>query len=259
MSEKRTYSDYLQKAALYDLLGQFNKYSNPNLHMKYYWKHLKYMNKANRSMRIVAQSMQEEAKVRFLHTSYDAPNIDIYINGNRRVKDLPFKQVSNVLPFKPGKYHIDIYPTGNMTDSFLNKNISVEPGKSYTFAAIDHVKKMRLLSFQDHPGVPINEAKLRFIHLSPDSNAIDIAVKDRDVFFPNVPYKQATDYLGVTPMTVDLEVRESGTKNVILPLPKIRFKANETYSIVLVGLTKEKPKLQAIILINPSTGSSNGA
>jgi hypothetical protein len=41
MSEKRTHADYLQKAALYELLGQFHKYSNPDLYMEYYLKHLK--------------------------------------------------------------------------------------------------------------------------------------------------------------------------------------------------------------------------
>jgi hypothetical protein len=248
MSEKRTHIDYLQKAALYDLLGQFYKYSNPNLHMEYYLKHLKYMNKANTSMRLNASLMLKDAKVKILHTSHDAPNIDVYINGSKIVKDLPFKQVSNVFALKTGKYHFDIYPTGNMTDSVLNKNITVEPGKSYTLATIDHIKKMRLLSYINQTEVPLNEAKVRFIHLSPDTHAMDIAVKDRDVIFPNVSYKQSTDYLGLAPMTVDLETRIAGSKNLVLQMPKIHFKAGETYSIVFLGLAKEKPELQAIIL-----------
>lgn len=248
MSEKRTHTDYLQKAALYDLLGQFYKYSNPNLHMQYYWKHLKYMNKANHSIRLHGSLMLEEAKVKILHTSHDAPNIDVYINDGKIVKDLPFKQVSHVFALKAGKYHLDIYPTGNMTDSVLNKKITIEPGKSYTLATIDHVKKMRLLSYIDQPEVPFNEAKVRFIHLSPDTQAMDIAVKDRDVIFPNVSYKQSTNYLGLTPMTVDLETRVAGSMNLVLPIPKVHFKANETYTIVFVGLTKEKPEIQAILL-----------
>ncbi|MCM2531918.1 DUF4397 domain-containing protein [Neobacillus pocheonensis] len=248
MSEKRTHSDYLQKAAIYDLLAQFYKYSNPNLHIHYYLKHFKYMNKANYSMRVHVASIQEEARVRVLHTSHDAINIDVYINGRRMLKDLPFKQVSDFLALKAGKYHFDIYPAGNMVDSILNKNISIEPGKSYTLATIDHSKKMRLLVYQNHPEVPMNEAKVRFIHLSHDTHPMDIAVKDRDVIFPHVSYKQATEYLGLTPMTVDLETREVGTRNIILPMPKIQFKANETYTIVFLGSSKEKPDLEAIIL-----------
>jgi hypothetical protein len=248
MSEKRNHSDYLQKAALYDMMGQFHKYSNPQLHMEYYLKHLKYMRKANSSLRYNTSTFQDIARIRFLHTSFDSPNIDVYVNSERVVRDLPFKQVSNGLNLKPGKYHIDIYPAGNMVHSVLNKKITIEAGKSYTLTTIDTVKKMRLLSFTNQPLVPLNEAKVRFIHLSPDMQAIDVAVKNRDVVFPNVTYKQATDYLGLTPMTVDLEVREAGSRNVILPMPKLQFNPNETYTIVFAGLTTANPNLQVIIL-----------
>lgn len=246
MSGNRNHSDYLQRAAMYDLLAHNFKYSNPNLHMHYYLKHLKYMNKAM-TIRNIQQS-QAEGRIRFLHTSPDSPDVDIYINGQMQVKHLPFRVASNYLALKPGKYHIDIYPTGNSVDSVLNKTITVEPGKSYTLATIDSVKKMRLLPYLNQPEVPPNESKIRFLHLSSDTGALDIAVKDRDVVFPNVSYKQVTEYLGIMPMTVDLEVRDVGTKNVVLPLPKVQFRPNETYTIVLAGLTKGEPAFQAILL-----------
>lgn len=248
MSEKRTHSDYLQKAAMYELLAQLNKYSFPNLHMQYYLKHIKYMNKAMNSMRTNPQTLQLEAKVRFLHTSPDSPNVDVYIDGRRVIRDLPFSNVSTILSLRAGKHHIDIYPTGNMVNSVLNKKITVEPGKSYTLAAIDSVKKMRLLVFQNQPSVPRNESKVRFIHLSPDTPPIDIAVKNRDVIFPKVSYKQATEYLGLTPMSVNLEAREADSKTAILPLPRIQFMANESYTIVFVGLANDQPKFQFIII-----------
>ncbi|MCM3692715.1 DUF4397 domain-containing protein [Neobacillus niacini] len=246
MSGNRNHSDYLQRAAMYDLMAHNYKYSNPNLHMHYYLKHLKYMNKAMLERTI--QQSQTEGRVRFLHTSPDAPEVDIYINGQMKVKRLPFRVASNYLPLKPGKYHIDIYPTGNSVDSILNKKITVEPDKSYTLAIIDPVKKLRLLPYLNQPEVPMNESKIRFLHLSPDTGALDIAVKNRDVVFPNISYKQTTDYLGIMPMTVDLEVREAGTKNIILPMPKAQFRPNETYTIVLIGLSTEEPALQAMIL-----------
>lgn len=246
MSGNKNHSDYLQRAAIYDLLAHNFKYSNPNLHLHYYLKHLKYMNKA--MLLHDSQQRQTEGKVRFLHTSTDSPDVDIYINGKMQVKRLPFRVASNYLALKPGKHHIDIYPTGNSVDSVLNKRITVEPGRSYTLAIIDSVKKMRLLAYLNQPEVPPNESKIRFLHLSSDTGALDFAVKNRDVVFPNVSYKQATDYLGIMPMTVDLEVREAGTKNVVLSMPKAQFRPNETYTIVLIGLSKEEPSLQAMIM-----------
>jgi hypothetical protein len=246
MSGNRNHSDYLQRAAMYDLMAHNYKYSNPNLHMHYYLKHLKYLNKAMMERNI--QQSQTDGRVRFLHTSPDAPEVDIYINGQMQVKHLPFRVASNYLPLKPGKYHIDIYPKGNSIDSILNKKITVEPDKSYTLAIIDSVKKMRLLPYLNQPEVPMNESKIRFLHLSADTGALDMAVKDRDIVFPNISYKQTTDYLGIMPMTVDLEVREAGTKTIVLPMPKAQFRPNETYTIVLIGLSKEDPALQAMIV-----------
>ncbi|MDR7075404.1 hypothetical protein J2Y03_000392 [Neobacillus niacini] len=246
MSGNRNHSDYLQRAAMYDLLAHNVKYSNPNLHMQYYLKHLKYMNKA--MMVRDPQQTQVEGKVRFLHTSPDAPDVDIYINGQMKVKKLPFRVASNYLALKPGKYHIDIYPTGNSVDSVLNKKITVEPGMTYTLAIIDSVKKLRMLPYVNQPHVPPNESKIRFLHLSPDTGALDFAVKDRDVVFPNISYKQASEYLGIMPMTVDLEVREAGTKNVVLSMLKAQFRPNETYTIIMIGHSKGEPALQAMVL-----------
>jgi Domain of unknown function (DUF4397) len=246
MSENRNQTDFLQKAAMYDLLAQVYKYTNPNLHMHFYLKHYKYINKAMNLMRSPAQVSPGNAQVRFLHTSTDSPNVDVYVNGSRVIKDLAFKQVSQNLTLKAGKYHIDIYPAGNMVETALNKNITVEDGNSYTLTIIDSVKKMRLLVFFNQPEVPVNEAKVRFIHLSPDSSALDIAVKDRDIIFPAVSYKQATEYLGLTPMTVDLEAREAGSKNILLPLPKVSFKPNQSYTIVFLGLSTDSPEFQYI-------------
>ncbi|MFZ7944307.1 MULTISPECIES: DUF4397 domain-containing protein [Bacillaceae] len=250
MTETRNQADYLQKAAMYDLLAQYYKYTNPTLHMHFYLKHFKNMNKAMNIMRTNSPSQHGEAKVRLLHTSHDAPNIDMYINGNRVIKDLPFTQVSQELSLNPGKYHIDIYPSGNMVDSIINKKITVEGGKWYTLTTIDSVKKMRLLIFSTQPEVPLNEAKVRFIHLSPDTPPLDIAVKERDVIFPKVSYKQATEYLGLTPMTVDLEARMAGSKEIVLPMPKVQFKANESCTIVFLGLSKGTPEFQIISIKN---------
>ncbi|MEH7176554.1 DUF4397 domain-containing protein [Neobacillus vireti] len=246
MPGNKDQSEYLQRAAMYDLLAHNFKYTSPNLHMHYYLKHLKYMNKAM-TVRNNQQS-QVEGRVRFLHTSPDAPDVDIYINGQMQVKRLPFRVASNYLALKPGKYHIDIYPTGNSVDSVLNKKITVEPGRTYTHAIIDSVKKLRLLPYLNQPEVPLNESKIRFLHLSPDTGALDFAVKDRDVVFPNISYKQASEYLGIMPMTVDLELREAGTKQVVLSMPKTKFRPNETYTITLIGHSNGEPALQALIL-----------
>lgn len=254
MSTKRNHHDYFEKAAMYDLLAMYYKYIDPTTHMMYYQKHLKYMHKAIQSYRTdmmpgTNMGGAQPARVRVLHAAPGAGNVDIYVNGNRILRDFPFKQSSNYLSLPAGKYQIDIYPAGNMVSTVISKKVTVEGGRFYTLAAIGQPEKqLRLLAYEDEPRVPAGEAKVRFIHLSPDAPAVDIAVKNRDVIFPNVSYKQATNYLGLSPMTVDLEARVAGTNNVALSLPGVQLRPNEVYTIVAVGLLSGEPELETIVL-----------
>lgn len=252
LSTPRTHEDYIQKAALYDLLAQYYKYLNPTMHVNYYQKHVKYMNKAVHSLRAdtMASYYQSNspARLRVLHASPDAPKVDVYVNGNRILRDFPYKEVSNYLSIPAGKYQIDIYPAGDMVSTLLSRKVTVEAGKQYTVAAADLAEKLKLVTLEDSASIPNGETKLRFVHLSPDSDRVDIAVKNGDVVFKDIGFRQASNYLGLSPLTVDLEVQATGTKNVLLPLSALTFNRNQVYTVFALGLSKGEPALEAILL-----------
>jgi hypothetical protein len=251
MSGKRNNLDYLQKAAIYDLLACYYKYSHPQLHVHYYQKHLKYMNKAlgmNRIKNANVKGSGESALVRILHAAPKTKNVDVYVNSVLLLKELPYKTASDYFALPQGKYQIDIYPAGTMIENIISKKITVQPGQHYTLAAISQANKHRLLAYSDQPDIPANESKVRFIHLSPDAPTIDIAVKKGDVVFSEVSFKEVTNYLGLSPMTVNLEARIAGSSNIALSLPKIELKSDEAYTIIAVGLVKDEPLLETIIL-----------
>ena len=240
--------DYLTKAAMYDLLSGYYKYTDPSMHIHYYRKHLKYMRLAMQAQRADMTTSAQPSYVRVLHAVPDAPNVDVYVNGNRVLRDVAFKDVSDYLSLPAGKYHIDVYPAGTSVTTVISKKVKIDPGKIYTLAAVGSLNKMQLLPYIDDPTVPNGETKVKFIHLSPDAPAVDIAVKGGDVIFPDVSYKQATDYLGLTPMTVNLEARVAGSKNSVLSVPNVKLNPNQAYTIVAVGLANGSPELEAIML-----------
>ena len=240
--------DYLTKAAMYDLLSGYYKYTDPSMHIHYYRKHLKYMRLAMQAQRADMTTSAQPSYVRVLHAVPDAPNVDVYVNGNRVLRDVAFKDVSDYLSLPAGKYHIDVYPAGTSVTTVISKKVKIDPGKIYTLAAVGSLNKMQLLPYIDDPTVPNGETKVKFIHLSPDAPAVDIAVKGGDVIFPDVSFKQATDYLGLTPMTVNLEARVAGSKNSVLSVPNVKLNPNQAYTIVAVGLANGSPELEAIML-----------
>ncbi|MBW3113216.1 MULTISPECIES: DUF4397 domain-containing protein [Bacillaceae] len=240
--------DYLTKAAMYDLLSGYYKYTDPAMYVHYYHKHLKYMRLALQAQRADMTTSAQPSYVRVLHAVPDAPNVDVYVNGNRVLRDVAFKDVSDYLTLPAGKYHIDVYPAGTSVTTVISKKVKIDPGKIYTLAAVGTLNKMQLLPYLDDPTVPSGETKVKFIHLSPDAPAVDIAVKGGDVIFPDISFKQATDYLGLTPMTVNLEARVAGSKNSVLSVPNVKFEQNQAYTIVAVGLANGTPELEAILL-----------
>jgi hypothetical protein len=252
LSDYRNHDDYLHKAARYDLLAQYYKYLDPSMHIHYYQKHIRYMTKAMSSLRAqsVANYYQSNspARIRVLHASPDAPKVDVYINGNRILRDFPFKETSNYLSLPAGKYQVDIYPAGDMVSTVLSRKVTVEAGKQYTLAATDMVEKLKLVELEDNPSIPSGETKVRFVHLSPDTQPVDIAVKNGDVVFRNIGFRRSSDYLALSPLTVDLEVRATGTKDVLLPLPALSFQKNQVYTLVAVGLSNGEPSIEPIVL-----------
>jgi hypothetical protein len=256
MAKNRNQQWYFQKASKYDLLAQYFKYLNPAKHIAYYQKHLNCLNYAMHMMRnnnmtpSGEETQQKAAKVRIVHASPDAGPVDIYVNGTRILRDFPYKEASDYLSLPAGRYQVDIYPAGNMVSTVLSRKVTVESGKIYTVAAAGNAAKLKLVILEDHPAVPSGETKIRFVHLSPDAPAVDIAVKNRDVIFPNISFRQASRYLALTPMTVDLEARIAGTSNVALSIPRVQFKADQVYTLLAVGSVAREPELEAIILPN---------
>lgn len=243
--------DYFNKAEMYGLLSDYYKYNNPTLHIYYYKKHFNNLQKAVASQRseYTESTTELPAKVRLLHAAPDTPNVDVYVNGTRILKDFPYKKKTDYLTLPKGKYQVDIYPTGNQVSTVFSKKLIVDSSKSYTLAAAGSGINLRLLTYEDEITVPQGEAKLRFVHLSPDTQPVDLAVKNADLVFSNISFRKSSNYLGVTPMTLDLEARVSGTNSVALELPNVQLLPNTINSIYIIGMESERTPKEALLLI----------
>lgn len=254
MPTERNQQWYLQKAAKYDLLAQYFKYIDAAQHIAYYHKHLHCLNQAFRMMRtnntVPAEEAHQEqqARVRMFHGSLDAGPLDIYINGTQILKDFSYKEASGYAVLPAGKHQIDIYPAGSMVSTLLSRKITAAADNVYTIAAAGSAAKLKHVILEDQPEVPAGETKVRFVHLSDDAPAVDIGVKNRDVVFPNIAFRQASRYMALTPMTVDLEARVAGTPNAVLSIPRVQFKADQAYTLLAVGSVAKEPELEAIII-----------
>lgn len=237
-------NDY-QKAKEYDMLAQYYKYANADLHIKYYKKHLHHLQTA---LKVQRNNHELPGRVRILHAAPDYALVDVYINGIKIFKELNYQNVSNYMNLPAGKYQIDIYPTGQMNPALFSRKIEVLAGQPFTLAPAGHQESRRLIILRENHEVPTGEVKINFVHLAPHLPEVDVAVKDGDIVFSAVSYKQYTNYLGLSPMSVELELREIGSNESLAILPPLEFKPNGNYSIVLLRAKNSEMECRFLII-----------
>lgn len=190
--------------------------------------------------------------VRVFHASPDAPAVDVYANDKLIAKNLSYKEFSKYLQIKPGKYNIKVYPTGETQNPVINTNVTAPPCSIFTVAAVDCLCDIELLPIPE-PGKPIPPGKtcVRFVHLSPNAPNVDITLPDGAILFENVGFKEYTDYIIVDPGTYTLQVRPTGTDEVVLTVPNVKVNPCRFYTVYAVGIAGAcKNPLEAVLSLD---------
>ncbi|MFZ3591423.1 DUF4397 domain-containing protein [Bacillus sp. DJP31] len=245
---------YFLLAAKYDLMSTYFKYHDPACHIHYYQKHLQAMQQAFMCLNQGKYRFERptddvtKAKVRVLHASPDAPAVDIYVDGQKVLQGVFFKQYSEYLDVPVGPHTIEVYPAGQMNQPVLRENVTVMPSVYYTLAATGTLNDLDLQPVVDKPFVEYGQTKARFVHLSPNAPAVDIVTKRGDVLFSEIAFRDSSPYQNVPSGKVDLQVIVSGTNNVALEVPTLTLLPNTAYSIYAVGLAGGSPALDALVL-----------
>ena len=192
--------------------------------------------------------------IRILHASPDAPPVDIYANGNILARGLAYRGFTPYMPIAQGEYTLTLFPAGQTGRPILSTRVDIPAGRIQTIAAINRLEDIALYTVPD-PSMTMDPLKafLRFVHLSPNTPAVDITLPDGTRIFRNVGYKGVTHYIPVDGGTYTLEARTAGTENVILHVPNIHLRPGRAYSVYAVGLLRGNPPLQVLI---PLDGSS---
>lgn len=260
--------------AAYDQLANYFKYIDPARHIYYYQQHILCMqqilhtqhaqqlqlnayysnqhqpNHQQLNVRNQRSNRQQEpGKIRFFHTSPDAPAVDVYINGEETpLRNMPYYQISPYFEYPAGTYQLSVYPTGQTNNPVLEETISIQSGESYTLAAAGLLEDIQLVVAVDEDTVEPDQTKLRFWHLSPNAPEVDIAMND-DIVFSDVSFTEATNYLQLSPTTADIEIRLAGTDDVVMTLHNTNLVGNQLYTIVAMGLVDGTPRFEATIIL----------
>lgn len=190
--------------------------------------------------------------IRVFHAAPNAPAVDVYVNGNSIVQNLSYKQFSPYFTVAPGSYNIKVYPAGQTTNPIIDTNVNIPQGTVYNLAIIGTLPSVSLYPIQE-PRTAQNFGRpcVRFVHLSPNAPAVDIALSNGKKIFNNVSYKGITDYVCVPSGTYTFYVSPTGTNNVVLTIPNVQLMPNSYYTVYLVGLAEGIPSLEGLPVLEP--------
>lgn len=204
----------------------------------------------------------DQARVRVLHASPDAPAVDVFVDGAEAISDLAFGDITDYVALPSGAHNVQVFPAdadGSGTP-VIDADVTLDPSTDYTVAAAGAVAAIEPVVLVDDNSAPAQgEAKVRFVHLSPDAPAVDIYAEGAGVIVPGAAFKDASGYLGLPAGTYDLQVRAAGTETVALDLPGVSIDEGTVYSAFAIGLLQGEPALTAKLTVDSTAAPAQQA
>lgn len=175
--------------------------------------------------------------VRVVHASPDAPEVDVFVDGDAVLEGVAFTDVSNYLEVPAGTYTFAVAPAGQGVEAaVISAEATIAAGSAYTIAAINTLDNISAQIFNDNLGAPAaGKAHVRVLHLSPDAPAVDVKTRDDAVtLVSNLAFPNASQYVPVDAGSYELKVTAAGDTAAVLELDA-DLSASTIYDVFAVG------------------------
>jgi hypothetical protein len=173
--------------------------------------------------------------VKVVHASPDAPGVNLLLDNTIVGTNLTFPNNTGYLTVPSGTRNVKVNVTGTST-TVIEANIDFMMDKNYSVFAVNSVANIEAILVEDDLTNPAQgKAHVRFIHLSPDTPAVDVTLTDGTVVFGNKSLKEFTNFTPLDAGSYDLEVRVAGTTTVALDLPVINLEGGKIYTVFARG------------------------
>ncbi|MGQ9683640.1 MAG: DUF4397 domain-containing protein [Anaerolineae bacterium] len=195
-----------------------------------------------------------QARLRVVQASPDAPPLDVAVDGNTTFPDLAYKDITDYTSVEAGSRTVTFVPTGGDQAPLIEIGVDLQADTDYTIVAVGTADSIEAVVLVDDNTPPApGQARVRFMHASPDAPAVNVRVQSGPVLWSNVEFKGVGNYLSTNAGTVTLEVLDASTNQVVLTVPNTTLNACSVYSIYAVGLTSGEPPLEAITSTDATT------
>jgi hypothetical protein len=164
-----------------------------------------------------------ESRVRVVHASPDAPDVDVLVDDAEVLGDVPYLAASDYLEVPPGQRNLKVNAAGTAT-TVIDADVTLTDGTDYTVIAAGPVSGIAPIVLQDDNSAPAaGNVKVRAIHGAPSAPAVDIYITapgaDIQAETPaltGVEFGDVADYIEAPAGDYQVRVTPTGTKTVVI-------------------------------------------
>lgn len=168
----------------------------------------------------VTATLNTNAYLRVLHASPDAPNVDILVDGNAVLTDVPFQAGSGYLAVTPGAREVSLRVSGTTTIA-LKQSLDLLGFGYYSVIAQNNLASLELKLIDDTERVNNGTIDVSVAHASPTAGNVDIYVSQDEVALPasptlaNVPFDAFASLLDVASGTYQVRLTANASTDVV--------------------------------------------
>jgi hypothetical protein len=176
------------------------------------------------------------AELQVAHLVPGAGEVDVYLDGNRELRGVPFEAFSGYLPIAAKTYTVRVTLKDTMTDVIPETALIFNPNTATTVAAAGLPESIQPLILLDTRDSAANGFSLvRFVHTSPDAPTVDIVAAGVGTLFAGYDFRDASEYAPLGVGTYDLEVRlastPAGQGDLVKTFAGVTLNSTETISL----------------------------
>ncbi|MEO0853276.1 MAG: DUF4397 domain-containing protein [Cyanobacteria bacterium J06648_11] len=190
----------------------------------------------------------EQTSVRAVQAVPDAPEVDVFVNGDEAFADVAFFAVTDFVVVPEGDIEVEVFesdpPSQDPVVSETIQNTLPDTSQTVTVAGLvnpeGNQQALQVDVFENDLETTVGQAELRIIHLSPDAPEVDIRLGDNDPdgdLLATLSFGEATaQNIEVAPGTYTVTVFAAGTETNVFTQILPAVVAEENYTIYAVGL-----------------------
>jgi hypothetical protein len=204
----------------------------------------------------------KSGSLRVLHGSPDAPNVDVLVDDEIVLEDVPYKAASKFLSVASGSRNIKVNATGTST-TVIDADLDLALNSFTTIIATNFLAQIEPLVLPDEntPSADPGSLKVRVVHGSPTAPVVDVYVTAPGVDINNatpilsdVAFTEFSPFLEIPEGDYRIRLTEAGSKTPIYDSGTVPLDAGSILTVVAVDATGGGLPVSLVVLTNdPAT------